>query len=154
MPRRRRQGWRVLATLLTTSFQLLLSLANLSASIKDSPSVSQSARTLSIHLFLERPVGRVPLIWPYNSILGNLSGPICTTCSKYVSCLCFNTIRMSLTIPSSFFISMFCLLSLLATLRIRRRTAISKTWEFPFVVFFEHPGLGIVPQNWLEKCLI
>ena len=62
MPLRRQQGRRALAALLTTSFQLLLSFANQSASIKDSLSDSQASRTLSIHLFLGRPLGRVPLV--------------------------------------------------------------------------------------------
>ena len=132
MPRRHQQGRRAMTALLTKRFQFLLSLVNLFASTWDSPRDSQSSRTLSIHLFLGSPLGRVPLICPYNSIFENieiLSGPMHTTCSKYVNCLCFSTISTSLSIPSSFFISMLRLLSLRVTPRIRRRTDISKTWS-------------------------
>ena len=123
-------GWRAMAALLTTRFQFLLSLANLHAFTRDSPNDSQSSRSLSIHLFLGRPLGRVPLIYPYNSIFGNLSWPMRTIWPKYVNHLWCSTISTSLSIPSSCFTSILRLLSLQVTPRIRRRTDISKTWNF------------------------
>ena len=100
MPRRRQQGRRALGALLITRFQFLLSLANLSVSTTDIPNDSQSSRTLSIHLLLGRPLGRVPLTYPYYSILENLSGPMRTTLPKHVNRLCCNAISTSLSIPS------------------------------------------------------
>ena len=79
---------------------------------------------------LGRPLCRIPQICPYNSILGNLSWPMRTTCPKYASRLYCNVTSSYLSIPSSFFISMLRLIFLLVTPRIRRRTDISKTWSF------------------------